>query len=61
MTLTFTDEELEPYFRMLKQAEIYLNNLIKMKRIEQYKEVQKRGDNLNITNLKTQDKTEVQK
>lgn len=35
MTITFTDEELENYFRLQNNAEEYINRIIRKKRIEQ--------------------------
>jgi hypothetical protein len=37
MTTTFSDEELERYFRMKQGAEDYLNDLIKYKRVLEMK------------------------
>lgn len=37
MNLEFTDEELENYFRLQQAAENYMNMLIRLKRIEQFK------------------------
>lgn len=41
MDLTFTDAELEHYFRLQAEAENYMNMLIRLKRIEQFKTQQK--------------------
>jgi uncharacterized membrane protein len=40
--LSFTDEELETYFRMQAEAEEYLNQLIRKKRIEQIEQNKKK-------------------
>lgn len=44
MGLTFTDEELEKYFRLRAEADAYLNTIIRLKRAEQYIEWKKEND-----------------
>lgn len=43
MVLTFTDDELETYFRLQHEAEEFLNRCIRKKRAAQYAEFIKDG------------------
>lgn len=50
--MEFTDAELENYFRLQRKAEEYLNNIIRLKRVQEYyKDSQTDEDTLKVSEV----------